>query len=192
MSELISVLQDLFTKLDALGIKYLIGGSFASSAWGVPRQTHDLDLSVRISGMQAQQLVETLGDEYLVSANEIQDALDSQDTYRSFQLLHMEKVFKIDVFVPRIDEFSESEYERRRLIEVIPGVTAYCAAPENIVLQKLRWYELGNRVSDRQWNDIVQVLEVQDGQLDWPYLDSWAIRLGVHDLLKKAKSQGLT
>jgi len=58
---------------------------------------------------------------------------------------------------------------------------------EDILLAKLRWYADGGRVSDRQWNDIGGILE-QNPNLDWDYVNSWAARLGVTDLLEEARA----
>jgi hypothetical protein len=60
------------------------------------------------------------------------------------------------------------------------------ASPEDTILQKLHWYQIGNRVSDRQWNDIQGVLKVQRKSLDFEYLKEWADRIGVEDLLRQA------
>lgn len=70
-----------------------------------------------------------------------------------------------------------------------PGLHIPVSSPEDVILHKLRWYQLGNRVSDRQWNDIVQVLEVQAGRLDLDYLDRWAKHFGVKELLELAIEQ---
>ncbi len=183
------VFTDLFSLLDQLGIPYVVGGSFASGSWGNPRQTNDLDIAIKIQPSQVEPLIEGLKDRYMVSRNEIIDALTSSETYRSFQLLHFEQTFKIDVFIPLPSEFVEEEFARSRRIEFLPGVSANCSAPECIVIQKLRWFELGNRVSDRQWNDIVQVLEVQKGLLDEGFLDKWTKHFGLFDLLQSARGQ---
>lgn len=45
---------------------------------------------------------------------------------------------------------------------------------------------MGGEVSDRQWNDILGVLKIQDTNLDMAYLQRWASSLGVADLLERA------
>jgi hypothetical protein len=70
----------------------------------------------------------------------------------------MDEAFKIDLFLTGESEYENSVFERAVEVELLSGSTVRFCAPENIVLAKLRWFEHGNRVSDRQWNDIVQVL----------------------------------
>ena len=60
------------------------------------------------------------------------------------------------------------------------------ATAEDIILQKLHWFQLGNRVSERQWDDVLGVLKVQRKRLDFDYLKDWASRTGVEDLLRQA------
>src|SRR2546430_10959420 len=40
----------------------------------------------------------------------------------------------------------------------------FVATREDVVLQKLRWFRLGDGVSDRQWQDTLGVLEVAGGE----------------------------
>ena len=41
-------------------------------------------------------------------------------------------------------------------------------------------------ISERQWNDVLGVLKVQQGNLDMAYLQRWAEELGLADLLTQA------
>ncbi len=75
------------------------------------------------------------------------------------------------------------------MVELFPGKEFPIALPEDIVIIKLRWFVLGNRISDKQWNDIVQVLEMQAGNLDEEYLTLWATHFNVLELLRDAQSQ---
>ncbi|MDP1922008.1 MAG: hypothetical protein Q8L14_37550 [Myxococcales bacterium] len=58
--------------------------------------------------------------------------------------------------------------------------------PADTVLAKLSWYRQHGEVSDRQWADILGVLQVQVGRLDLTYLRRWATTIGVADLLERA------
>ena len=63
---------------------------------------------------------------------------------------------------------------------------------EDVILRKLQWYEEGGRVSERQWKDVLGVLKTQGNRLDAAYLEEWARRLGLFDLLTKARSESAT
>ena len=64
--------------------------------------------------------------------------------------------------------------------------TFYVQSAEDLVLSKLQWFRLGSGVSDRQWNDILAILRVQQFVVDFDYLDRWARELDITDLLDKA------
>ena len=176
--------------LNRAQIPYHVGGSFASSAWGEARVTHDFDIAVRMTARDIQPLADALGSDFIVSQQELHEAVESADAYRMAQVLHIDSVQKFDLFLVREGEYTDSAFKRTRSIETPVG-TIRIAAPETIILEKLRWYELGNRSSDRQWNDVVQVLEVQEGHLDLEYLRRWAKHFEVDGLLEEALRQTL-
>ena len=60
------------------------------------------------------------------------------------------------------------------------------ATAEDNVLAKLEWYRMGGETSDRQWNDVQNVIKTQLGRLDAAYLRRWGSVLGVSDLVERA------
>jgi hypothetical protein len=105
----------------------------------------------------------------------------------SFNMLHHASGIKVDVFLLKGDLFSLQEMNRRLLISPLDDdVMIPVASPEDIILQKLRWYQMANGTSNQQWNDVLGVIKVQRRSLDLPYLKEWAERIEVEDLLKKA------
>jgi hypothetical protein len=66
----------------------------------------------------------------------------------------------------------------------------YLSSPEDIILNKLEWYKMGEQISTRQWNDLVGVIKRQSTALDLPYLQLWARELRVADLLARALREG--
>jgi len=180
---------ELLEQVTKLHIPFMVGGSFPSSAWGQPRQTNDLDIALLMTAQDAARLHEVTRGSFMGSEAGMLEALESKEPFASFQLLHFEETFKIDFFVLAPDEYVVGALARARPYEIAPGKPFPFTSPEDIVLTKLRWFELGNRISDKQWNDIVQILEIQRGHLDYSYLDKWSQWFGVVDLLHDALSQ---
>ena len=108
-----------------------------------------------------------------------------------FNIIHLETMLKIDVFVAGSDALAREELTRARGHRVSddPPRELVLASAEDIVLQKLHWYRLGGEVSDRQWRDVLGVLAVRAGNLDTAYLERWAGHLAVEALLDRAMAQ---
>jgi len=177
--------------LEAMGIRYLIGGSFASSIHGVARMTADVDLVVDLSMEQVEPLVRALETEFYVDAEAIRDAIRRHE---SFNLVHLATMFKVDVFILKPRPFDQSQFERRQrhAISADPELFACIATAEDNILAKLEWYRMGGETSDRQWNDVQNVIKTQLGRLDVAYMRHWAAELGVADLLERALSEALS
>ncbi len=187
MSQLFALIEQVVRVLDELCIPYLVGGSIASSRYGDPRTTQAIDFVVMLQHEQVEPFVSALRDAFYVDAQMIYQAID---LHNSFNIIHYPSAFKMDFFVPAIDEWHLQLFARRRYEPIAVGdrtFTLAFASPEDVVLHKLVWYRLGNEVSERQWRDVLGVLEVQGDRLDWPYLREWADTLGVADLLQRAE-----
>ncbi len=171
--------------LEQIGIPYAVGGSFASSLHGVMRSTLDVDIVADMQIEHIQPLVATLSKEFYADDEMIKGAIEHQS---SFNLIHYETSFKIDIFIRKSRRFDEMQLQRRKLsiIATDPEESVYITSPEDTILAKLEWYRMGGEVSDRQWRDILGVLKTQQGQLDLAYLRKWAGELKVSDLLERA------
>ena len=178
------VLVMVVAVLETLQIPYLVGGSFASSIHGITRLTRDADIVALIKPDQSQPLANALEGEFYADEQAIRRAVLAK---RSFNVIHIDSMFKVDIFVATPNEFEASQFERRRAMVLGPGSSpTYVASAEDTILAKLRWYRLGNEVSDQQWSDLLNVAKVQGVRLDLSYLRSWAVELGVADLLVRA------
>jgi hypothetical protein len=184
MIDLWRALLPVIEALEAVGVDYAIGGSVASSFTGVARATQDADLAVDLQLGDVRRFLEALGPSFYADRDRAEQAIRSR---RSFNVIHLETMYKVDLFIPPDSPFTRSSFARRVQLEVA-GIErrVFVTSPEDIVLHKLVWYAEGNRISDRQWYDLSGVLRIQRDHLDRAYLERWADSLGVADLLRRA------
>lgn len=169
--------------LDRLSIEYFVGGSVATIVHGELRTTQDADLVVNLLAERVLELARCLKDQFYVDAEFLAESVRHRI---ACNVIHKPTGFKVDLFPLRDREFSRTEMARAKHVVVLPGLRLRVASPEDCVLTKLEWYEKGNRVSDRQWRDILGVLKLHRNRLDGDYLAHWAQDLGVGELLRAA------
>ena len=190
LPEQIAVTMLVADALEALGVPYAIGGSFASALHGVMRATMDADLVADLRQEDVAPFVQALGELFYANAEMMREAIGQ---HRSFNLIHLDSMFKVDVFVARPRDFDRAQLARRQLhlLSEDPERRAYVASAEDTVLAKLEWYRMGGEVSDRQWRDALGVLKVQGLRLDLAYMRHMAAGLGVNDLLERALEESV-
>lgn len=187
-SELASALMPVVEALERLGVRYYVTGSVASSAHGVARASLDVDLVAELAEAQADPLADVLEAAYYTPRGQMRVAAAER---RSFNLIHLETMFKIDVFVSKGRPFDREAASRARAQVIDQSAAAprvIVASAEDTVLAKLEWFRRGGETSERQWWDIVGVLRVNP-TADANYLLRWAVELGVADLLERALTQ---
>jgi hypothetical protein len=171
--------------LERLGILYAVGGSLASSLHGVMRSTLDVDIVTDMRPEHVPALVAALAKEFYADENMMRDAIARRG---SFNLIHFDTAFKVDIFIRKLRPFDQNQLARRRpaIIATDPEQSVYVASPEDTILAKLEWYRLGGEVSERQWRDVLGVLLTRAGELDRDYMCRWAAELQISDLLERA------
>jgi hypothetical protein len=170
---------------EKLCVPYLIGGSLASTLYGMVRTTQDSDIIAQMRPEHIQSFVSALDSEFYVDQEMI---AESVQRHSSFNIIHRETMFKVDVFIPSPRPFLRSQLSRAQVqtFTFESQMSARFASPEDTILSKLEWYRMGGEVSDRQWRDVLGVLKTRSGGLDLDYLREWAADLKVSDLLDRA------
>lgn len=174
--------------LEACRVRHLIGGSLASSMAGEPRATLDIDMVVALTSADVAPFVHRLGGEFYSDEQVLRRAIEQGS---SANLLHHPTSIKVDLFMMGGTPLDEEQMARRQRVRVStdPDRFLYVHSPEDILLQKLRWFRLGGETSDRQWRDVLGIVRVQGKRLDAAYLRRGATILKVEDLLARVVGQ---
>ena len=185
-SDPIAAMLAVVQVLDRHGIEYLVGGSMASATYGIYRPTQDIDLVADLRPEHVESWVGELASEFYVDAGAVRAAIHARG---SFNAIYLPTMDKIDVFVVEPIPWAREEMRRRQVQHIKSehgAAEVWFASPEDLVLQKLRWFRMGGETSERQWHDVLGVLKVQRRGIDLVYLDRWAEDLAVQDLLMQA------
>ncbi len=176
-------LAKVLQQIEALGIPYMVAGSVASSHYGRPRMTHDVDVVLDPTPTDLSSLVGELTRAGLyVNADVAQRALQSR---RQFNVIEAGSGLKIDLIIRKERPFSTGELARRRRVDLGLGVEVALATAEDTILSKLEWASKAGG-SERQLGDVVGIIEVNRARLDTDYIERWAAELGVAGLWREA------
>lgn len=168
------LLQRVTAALDANAIPYMLTGSVASSMYGIPRATNDIDIVIsptRDRLLSVVQLFQRVG---LTVEPEI--AVSALRNQTQFNLIDFPRGLKVDLIVRKDRDFSVTEFGRRATHEV-EGMRLTIATPEDVLLAKLEYAKLGD--SERQLIDAAGILKVQGDALDTSYVEHWVDKLGL-------------
>jgi hypothetical protein len=149
LKEILETIAPLIEVLEQLEIEYHLGGSVASSVYGERRRTQDVDIVALLQSSHVRRFIALLNHDYYLSESSIRDAIRLRS---SFNLIFFNTGFKIDIFIPKLRAFDQDELHHIQYISLEDGGRAFpVASAESMVLRKLEWYEMGGRMSDRQW-----------------------------------------
>ncbi len=190
--DIVAAISPVIDVFERLSVEYSVVGSVASSAHGIARATLDADLVADLKAEHVAPLVDDLVDDYYIDLDAAADAVRRR---AMFNVVHLQTMLKVDIYVLTGRPFDRESFGRRLLarLEDTDGAREYSVdTAEDTVLHKLEWYRAGGEVSERQWGDIVGVAKVQSDALDLGYMRRWAVDLGVGDLLERAFQEAST
>ena len=97
--------------LESMSVLYVIGGSMASTTYGRIRTTMDVDIVADIHMKHVTPFVQAIRDEFYVDQQAVERAILNR---RSFNLIHLETMFKVDIFVAKERPFDYQQLNRRQ------------------------------------------------------------------------------
>lgn len=160
--------------LNDAGVPFMITGSLASSHYGAPRATQDVDIVVELDASAAGDLALRFIAAGLYASEEA--AVESARTGGQFNVIDASSGWKLDLIFRRERPFSRTEFDRRR-DTVVLGMEAALVSPEDLVVAKLEWARAAD--SELQLRDVLAVVEVQGVELDYAYIERWVRELGL-------------
>lgn len=177
--------EPLRSALERAEIRYAIGGSWASTAFGEPRFTNDVDILGEFTEENVEVFLNNLPNTFYT---DVEEALVAIRHGRSFNAIYMPTAFKFDFFPAAAFALGMEELDRAIYLSDtgLAKAPAPFVTPEDILLAKLFWFRSGGEISEVQWRDIQGIARSCANTLDHRYMLSGAVKLGVDDLLHKA------
>lgn len=179
MTEELEVLAIVTQRLESAHVSYMVTGSFAANYYAVPRMTRDIDVVVELLPGDADRVCALFEGDFYVDREAARAAVAAQGM---FNLIHVDRVVKVDMIVRKDTDYRRAELARRRRASV-EGGGFFVVAPEDLIISKLDWARDTN--SEMQMTDVRNLLAcVPD--LDRDYLSRWVERLGLATLYRQA------
>jgi hypothetical protein len=176
------LLMDCLRRLNGAGLRYLLTGSMASSYWGIPRTTHDLDFVIQLPPSAVPKLVEAFRGDFFLDEAAVRAAYQPP---HQFNAIDQRSTLKVDFWLLKPAPFDREMFARRKQVKLF-GEPAWIGTAEDVLLHKLYWNQI--TPSDRQLSDAAGIVAVQKGALDENYLRRWAVELNVEQKLEEVLS----
>jgi hypothetical protein len=173
----IEVIKELVGILEKNKIDYMIVGSIASTIYGEPRMTRDVDFVITL-GLEDSGLIDRFFPEadYYCPPKQI---IDSEIiNCGQFNLIHHASGFKVDFMIRKKDEHSLEEFKRRKKLLLFDDFEAFVASAEDVILKKMVFYKMSK--APRHISDIEGI--VSTSQLNQEYIQKWSKVIGVQDI----------
>jgi len=172
------VLRDVSGRLERLGIAYMLTGSMALVCYAMPRMTADIDIVIEVVMDDADKIIKEFEPDYYVPRLRVRDAIARKSM---FNLLHQEKIVKIDCVIRKDTEFQKQAFAQRKKIRFAGDFDVWIIGREDLILSKLHWAK--DTKSEMQIRDAASILR---NGYDKDYVENWAKQLGIEELLNEA------
>jgi hypothetical protein len=158
-------LLQIATALEMNGIPYMLTGSLASSMYGIPRATNDVDIVIAPKRAQLLSLVQLF--ERVGLTAQVEAAVAALQNQTQFNVIDFRHGWKVDLIICKDRDFSVTEFGRKETHEV-QGMRLTLATPEDVLLAKLEWAKISE--SQRQLDDVAGIVKMQREAAIYPAL----------------------
>jgi hypothetical protein len=183
--ELAELLRTAIERLETLGIPHMVVGSVASMAYGEPRSTLDIDIVIQLRPADVKALCQLFPEpDFYVSEAAAREAIRFE---RMFNVIANLTGLKIDFAISSNSPWGKSQLQRRRRMEIFPGVFGFTATPEDVIVAKMMYYQQGE--SEKHLRDIASMWKISGDSFDLAYLEEWISRLQLTSVWAAVKSR---
>jgi hypothetical protein len=166
--------------LEQANIDYMIVGSYSSNVHGIPRSTKDADFVIALPpGASINHVADAIKPDLHLEPQMLFETVTGN--YR-YVITHLHSAFKVELFLLSADEHNQERF-RRRAKQALDDREVWYQTAEDVIIQKLRWYERIKRSKDR--DDVADVIDARRKLLDLPYIRSWCDRHGTRALFEE-------
>ncbi len=158
------------SRLNKLGLRYMVTGAVAVVIYGEPRLTHDIDVVVDLNREDAEKLVQAFPlEEFYCPPIEVINLEINRPLRGHFNLIHYETGFKADIYTLGQDELHHWAIANRKSFQM-EGEPIWVAPPEYVILRKLEYYREGG--SEKHLTDIANMVEISSEHIDFGQLQN--------------------
>lgn len=174
--------------LDREGVEFMITGSWASSMHGEPRSSQDVDMVIDLFLRDVPKFLAAFPEpRFYLAESAVRAAVDERG---HFNLIDRKTGDKVDFWILHEEGFDGATFTGRSRVE-FRGMSLPVPRPEDVIVQKLRWLKAKGE-SDNQRRDVLGVAKLWRDKLDWRWMEEWAMRVGVRDLLEEIRQEVMT
>ena len=171
----------LLRHLDTAEVAYMLVGSYSTNHYSMPRATNDVDLVVKATARQFDQLFDQLGDDFELDP---QQKIETITMTKRWEMTYLPVSFRVELFELSEDPFDQTRFERRVLqdVEALQR-PAWVPTVEDVLIQKLRW----GRMKDLA--DAVNLAAFHKDSMDWRYVRDWVKEHGSGERLEQVEAE---
>lgn len=170
--------RDVLERLESLGLRWYVTGSWSLGVYAEPRMTRDIDIVVDAPRSAYETAIRpAFASDFLVN-----DPIDLGGRWMG-GLIHKREIVRVDLMLGRTDAWARSAMDRRRQVEHPDLGAIWNISPEDLIIAKLEWSDGTSELQLRDVGSLVRLVT----DLDWPYLERYAALLGIGDRLEAVR-----
>jgi Nucleotidyl transferase AbiEii toxin, Type IV TA system len=173
--------REVVRALDSRQVPYLLVGSFSSNYFGIPRSTKDVDIVIELGQDSVADIVRSLGSGFSLQP---QVGFESVTGTTQYVVDVAGTHFKVELFRIGNDPHDRERFARRLQVPWL-AQQVWLPTAEDVIITKLRW--LSHLQRNKDYDDVLNVMSVQQPRLDWAYLERWCQVHGTKTLLDEIR-----